>query len=129
MDRALKLMEFKAKIEELKPQALTFLVKMDELFSRLNNKIKYITNAIAEDNIVDINNIKSRIESEFSGPNMLSEITVIFRNPGEYFTLRDAAAKLKEALGDNLIISAESAIRPYLKQKLNNAFEQTPARK
>lgn len=127
MDVALKLMEFKTDVEELEPQVRAFLGKMDELFMRLNNKALNTIYAIAEDKVVNISEIQGKVENAFSELFLDAELKKVFRSPNEFFTLREALAKLRAALGNNNSLPSESAIKPYLKQKIKMAFERQQA--
>jgi predicted RNA-binding protein with TRAM domain len=123
MDGALKLMEFKTKIEELEPQAKTYLSKMGELFTKLNKKSYLTIDTIVEANTTDINEIHKQIENAFSGRSLDIEFRKVFRSLNEFFSLRDAAIKLQACLGNTSYLQAESIFRPYLKQKVASIFE------
>jgi hypothetical protein len=122
MDSALKLMEFKATLDELESNARGFVAKMDELFDKLNNKARYTVYAIAEDKTFNAGEIQGKIEGAFSGISLFSEIRRIFRGQGDYFSSREAAVKLKTTLGDAEIQSQDSAIRPYLRNKMGQIY-------
>jgi hypothetical protein len=124
MDGALNLIEFKTKVEELEPQAKTYLFKMDELFSILNKKSRLIVDTIAEANIIDMNEIQKQIENAFSSRSPDTEFKKVFRSLNEFFSLRDATVKLQASLGNHDILQTESIFRPYLKQKVASIFEK-----
>jgi hypothetical protein len=124
MDGALNLIEFKTKVEELEPHAKTYLFKMDELFTILNKKSRFIVDTIARANTIDMTEIQKQIENAFSCRSLDIEFKKVFRSLNEFFSLRDATIKLQASLGNHNILQAESIFRPYLKQKITSIFKE-----
>jgi len=99
------------------------------LDDRLNKKARNTIYTIAEDKICNGEEIRAEIEKAFSDASFYSELNRIFRNPNEFFNLREAATKLRTMMGNNNAAAAEAAIKPYLTQKINQAFQRQPAGK
>jgi hypothetical protein len=122
MDTALKLMEFKSGFEEVEPSARAYLDKIDILFEKLNRKARIVVTAMAEDKIGTVEDIQSRIETAFAGKGACSEIRGVFRSPTEFFASRESLAKLRAMLGNAGSHDAETAIHPYIADKIHQAF-------
>ncbi len=122
MDGALKLMEFKSGFEEVEPAAREYLEKMDTMFERLHRKARTVVAGVAEGQGQSIEEIRRQIEAAFTGKGAGSEMRGVFRNPGEFFGLRESLIKLRTMLGNDASQAGESAIRPYLNHKITQAF-------
>jgi hypothetical protein len=95
---------------------------MDILFDRLNRKARIVVASMAEDKIGTAEDIQSRIEAAFAGKGACSEIRGTFRSPTEFFALRESLAKLRAMLGNAESVNSEAAIRPYIADKIHQAF-------
>ncbi|MBI4286231.1 MAG: hypothetical protein HY670_10125 [Chloroflexi bacterium] len=122
MDAALKLMEFKSGVDDLRPQVRSYIEKMDRLFDRLQRKARSVAFAMAEDKVSQVGDVMQSIKNAFSGEALAAELGRVFRSPGEFFALRETLTKLRALLGDSTIQASEAAIRPYLNRKLSQAF-------
>ena len=126
MEAAMKLMEFKAGIEEVERSAKLFFDRLDVLADRLDKKVRNSIYNIAEDKVFTAEEVKNEVEKALSGPALTAELVRVFRSPGDYFSLRESACKLRNMMGSKDAQIAESAIKPYLTQKLNEAFQKQP---
>ncbi|MEW6034553.1 MAG: hypothetical protein AB1603_06840 [Chloroflexota bacterium] len=122
MDAALKLMEFKSGVEEVYPLVRRYLEKMDMVFERLQRKAMELARAMSEDRVCSAEDIGSAVKGAFSSTVLSSELRRAFRSAEDFHTLRGAVVKLRAMLGDGETMTAESAIRPYLSQKVATAF-------
>ena len=123
MNSALELMDFQAGIKGAHPSAKRYFEKMDRLFERLSRRARQVALAVAEDRICDKQDILSAIEQAFSFEALCSELRRVFRSPDEFFALRGALLELRAKLGDADGISAEAALKPYLRCVTALAFE------
>lgn len=124
MDAAMKLMEFKAGIENVEQSARSYVEKMDQLEDKINKKARNTVYAIAEDKIYTADEIRAEIEKAFSEASLYTEFNHIFRSPNEFFNLREAVTKLRMMMGNDKAAIAEAAIKPYLTKKVNQAFQR-----
>jgi hypothetical protein len=129
MDAAMKLMEFKAGIEDVEQASRSYIEKMDQLDDRLNKKARNTIYMIAEDKVYTSDEIRAEIENAFSDAALYAEFNRIFRSPNEFFSLREAVTKLMTMMGNNTAVASEAVIKPYLTKKVNEAFQRQPASK
>jgi hypothetical protein len=122
MDSALQFMEFKAGMEGLQPRAKLYVDKMDRFLRRLQEKARQFSFNLAEDRTSNVEEIMSRIKEAFSEKALGNELCRAFRTAGEFFDTRGAALELKAKLGDAQCLTAEAALKPYLRQKVERAF-------
>jgi len=123
MDSALELMEFKTKIEDALPKAKMYLGKIDRLLEKLTKKAGQVASGLADERVSDPHEIRSAIRSAFAGKFLLAEVRAVFRSSEEFFGLRGALLELNKSMGNSNGTSAEAALKPYLRQKIAQAFE------
>lgn len=128
MEAAMELMEFKSGIEEVEKSAKIFIDRLEIFTDRLLKKVRHTIYDIAEGKIYTAEEVRKEIENTFSGPALYAEFSRVFRGPNDYFNLREATSKLRVMMGNNEVNSAEAAIRPYLTQKVNEAFQRQRVR-
>jgi uncharacterized protein YukE len=121
MDAAMKFMEFQSAFEQIEPSARAYLEKIDQLFDRINRRARTVIASLAEKKDAP-NDIQSQIEAAFNGKIISTEIRGVFHSPTEFFTLREALTKLRTALGNSESLNSEAAIRPYVTEKIHQAF-------
>ncbi len=124
MDSALKFEDFKANIKELQPAAQLYIDRMEQLFKRINLKAKQLTNSIVDDKAGNSEAVSNKITEAFSEKELGNEIQRVFHNPEEYFDARKATMDLKTKLGDTQCTAAEAILKPYLRQKIDRAFNK-----
>jgi chaperonin cofactor prefoldin len=122
MDAALKLMDFKVKIEEDYPMTRRYFERIDRLFEKISVKAEQVAATLAEGNICDMSEIQAAIETSFSVEALGAEFRSAFRNATEYFNARAALCELRAGLGNSDSKLAEAAIEPYLRAVMDVAF-------
>ncbi|MFC1860813.1 hypothetical protein ACFLYL_00835 [Chloroflexota bacterium] len=122
MHSAMEVMQFKTKIEDAYPGAKRYLENMDRLFGRLVEKSRQVAFTLTENTTSDINDIHSAIRDAFSGENLMSEFRRIFRNPSEFTSMRGALEELWTRFSESDGTVTEAAFKPYLRQKMEQAF-------
>ncbi|MFC2058298.1 hypothetical protein ACFLTS_01455 [Chloroflexota bacterium] len=123
MDSAMELMEFESRIEDALPKAKKYLDKIDSLLERLTRKAGQVASGLADEGVIDPHEIRSAVRSAFAEKLLLAELRTIFRSSEEFFSLRGALFELNKNMGNSNGTSAEAALKPYLRQKIAQAFE------
>lgn len=122
MSSAIAFMDFKAGFEGVKPKLQTYIEKMDRLVSGLLFRSRQLTRTLVNDETSSTEGLESKVKEAFSAGVLASELRRAFRNTEEYLDLRGAFLTFKEKLGDKEAVAAETAIRPYLRQKMAQVF-------
>jgi ferritin-like metal-binding protein YciE len=122
MDAAMKLMEFKAGIEQVESSARAYITRLDTLAGRLEKKVRIAMYNLAEDKVCSTEEVQTAIEKSLANGALSTELKRVFRSPNDFFNLRDATSRLRQKLGNADVMASESAIKPYLTQQLQQAF-------
>ena len=122
MNAALEFMEFKSALDDALPRAKAYLDKMDRFFEKLVSRVKRVTDGLANEDLVDVEEFRSAIESAFSDDVLFAELRKSFRTSRDFLASRGAFMELNRRLGNQEALSAEAAFRPYLRHKITRAF-------
>lgn len=122
MSSALALMEFKAGVEKNYPAVQRYVERIDRLYWQLTQRARELASRLAESDIADITQIISAVKDSFSKENVCLELRRVFRSSEEFTSLRGALLELSTQLGNMENAQAETAIKPYLRQKIALAF-------
>jgi len=118
----LEFMEFKSALDDALPRAKAYLDKMDRFFEKLVSRVKRVTDGLANEDLVDVEEFRSAIESAFSDDVLFAELRKSFRTSRDFLASRGAFMELNRRLGNQEALSAEAAFRPYLRHKITRAF-------
>ena len=122
MDSVMKLMEFKAAVDEVLPKAKAYFTRMDQLFGRLAQEVKDVVEVLSREEAVGLDEIRRAIENAFPEEVLFSELRRLFRSQNEFSSLRGAFTELNRRLGNQDMVSAEGAFNPYLRHKIVQGF-------
>lgn len=114
LEIALELAELKWRTESVYPIAMDYIRGMDELYHRFRETVMKVALAIAEEEIYHAEDIREKMERQFSDEYISTQLREVFRNREEFYHLRGGMAELKAVMGDDKSIAVESALKPYL---------------
>ncbi len=122
MGAALEMLDFKDKIERLRPTAYKYLEKMDGLFRGLSQEATRLAVRLGEGDICQADDIRTEVEKAFSTEALCAHMRQAFRKAEEFRYLRGALDDLINQTGDGSVKNEEAALKPYLDRITEAAF-------
>jgi len=122
MDSAMQFMEFESAIDEVLPRAKRYMERMDRMFSRLAGRARQVAEGLSNSGVIDPEQINLAIQEAFGEDVRLGELSRVFRTSKEFVSLRGSLMELNRKLKDEESLLAETTFKPYLQQKILQAF-------